>query len=337
MKERNYGVDLAKALAMFLVVLVHLCTNGGALPTSGTGFCIGAYVKSLAWCCVDLFALVSGYIGVTGHPTFAKWGRLWLQVFVTGALMTLVSRFAFGVPMTGAHWTHLILPVTTSGYWYFTAYTGLYCLMPVLNLGLRALTRRQALGVTAGLLAVALSASVGARDVFCLGLGYSVAWLTVLYVLGGVIRLHVPQLPRVRWCLVAAFLLPALTAAQQILLARFPSLEAKLGVRALAGEYISPVVLLTAVALLMACLQVRVVSARVKAVAVFYSSTAFGVYLLHVHSMFFYGFLRDRFRPLGEYGNVHAWQWSLAIVALAFAAHLLFALVEKARKSVFRV
>ena len=337
MKERNHGVDLAKALAMFLVVLFHLCTNCAALPSSGVGLCLGSYVKSLSWCCVDMFALVSGYLGVTGHPTFRKWGRLWLQVFVTGILMTLVSRFALDVPMTRLCWSHVFLPVTSSAYWYFTGYTGLYCLMPVLNLGVRALTRRQAIGVAAGLFAVALSASVGARDVFSLGLGYSMAWLTVLYVLGGILRLHVPRLPRARWCLSAGLLLPVLTAVQQILIARFPSLAAKLGPRALAGEYLSPVVLLTAVALLMACLQIRVASARVKAVLVFYSSTAFGVYLLHVHSMFFYGFLRDRFRPLGEFGDAHAWQWVLAVIVLAFVFHLFFALVEKARKSIFRV
>ena len=337
MQERNYGVDLAKALAMFLVVLLHLCTEGGALPSAGAGLCVGSYVKSLSWCCVDLFALVSGYLGVTGHPSFRKWGRLWLQVFVTGALMTAVCRFAFGEPVSGVRWSQLFLPVTASTYWYFTAYTGLYCLMPALNLGLRALTRRQALGVSAGLLAVALSASVGARDIFGLYRGYSMAWLIVLYVLGGVIRLHVPKFPRVRWCLAAAFLLPALTAAQQVLVVRFPSQTACFGSRALTGEYISPVVLLTAVALLMACLQVRVVSPRAKAVFAFYSSTAFGVYLLHVHPMFFYGFLRDRFRPLGEFGDAHAWQWVLAVIVLAFVFHLFFALVEKARKSIFRV
>ena len=337
MQERNYGIDLAKALAMFLVVLLHLCTEGGAVPSVGAGLYVGSYVKSLAWCCVDLFALVSGYLGVTGHPSFRKWGRLWLQVFVTGALMTTVSHFAFGEPVSGVRWSQLFLPVTASAYWYFTAYTGLYCLMPVLNSGLRTLTRRQALGVSAGLLAVAFLASIGARDVFGLMRGYSMAWLTVLYVLGGVIRLHVPQFPRIRWCLVAAFLLSALTAAQQVLVALFPSQTACLGGRALAGEYISPAVLLTAVALLMACLQVRIVSPRAKAVIGFYSSTAFGVYLLHVHPMFFYGFLRNRFRPLGEFGEAHVWLWTCAVVMLAFAGHLLFALVEKARKAVFRV
>lgn len=329
---RNSGIDLAKTLAIFLVVVFHLVTNGAACPKTGYGFYLGSYVKALSWCCVDLFALVSGYLGVTGHPSFRKWGRLWFQVFVTGVLMTLVSRYVFGVSISGVDRTHLILPVTSSAYWYFTAYTVLYAVMPVLNAGLRALDRRQAFGLSAAVLALICSASLGARDVYLFNRGYSPIWLIVLYVVGGIIRLHLTHLPQVRWCLAGALFFASLTTAQEIMLTRAPALAEKLSGRVLAGTYISPIVVLTAVFVLMACLQVRVVGRRAKATLGFFSATAFGVYLLHVHPMFFYGVLRDGFVGLARLGEKNTLGWGAAMLACAFVLHLSCAFVEWLRQ-----
>jgi len=346
MSERHAGVDLAKTVAIYFVVVFHFVTFGQARPTTGAGFCVGAWVNALAWCCVDLFGLVSGYLGVAGHPSVRKWAKLWLQVFATGAFMTAFCAFAFGLPVDRHDLMHLLMPVSSSTYWYFTAYTGLYCLMPVLNAGLRALDRRQALGVSAALVAVLAGlASFSPRDVFGLNAGHTVLWLTVLYVLGAVVRLHVPRPPRVRWCLLAAFLLSCATAAQLVATATCPALAARAGLlpktvdgqvfeRALAGHFISPVVLFTAVAILLACLQLKAPGAVARKVLAFLSTTAFGVYLFHDHPSFHYGVLRDGLAPLGRFGDQHPALWLPAVLGLALGLHLVCALLEKGRQLV---
>lgn len=180
-------------------------------------------------------------------------------------------------------------------------------------------------------------ASLVAWDNFRLNHGYSFSWLMLLYILGAVIRLHVPQLPRLRWCVAAAFLLPVFTSAQLILFARVPELAEKLRGRALANEFISPVTVLTAVAWLMACLQLRVKSARVKAALAFGSTSSFGVYLLHVHPMFFDGVLRGSLRGLSDFGNRHALIALAGVLALSVLLYVVCAIIEKVRRRVFRV
>lgn len=346
MTERHVGVDLAKAIAIYFVVVFHFVTFGQARPTAGAGFYIGAYVNALAWCCVDLFGLVSGYLGVVGHPHVRKWAKLWLQVFVISVFMTVFCRFAFSIPVGGHDFVHQLMPVSSSTYWYFTAYTGLYCLMPVLNAGLRALDHRQTLGVAAALMIVlSCLASIGPRDVYGLNSGHSVLWLTVLYVLGAVIRLHLPRLPRVRWCLLAAALLSGVTTVQLVLVAKHPAFAERAGIlpkmvngqvfeRVLAGHFISPVVLLTAVAILLACLQLKAATAFTCKVLTFLSTTAFGVYLFHDHPSFHYGVLRDGLASLGRFGDLHPALWLPIVLGLAFGLHLACAVLEKGRQLV---
>lgn len=335
MTERNYGVDLAKAVAIFLVVLFHVQTVGESVPQTGTGFYVGTYLAAFSSCCVNLFGLVSGYLGIAGHPTLRKWARLWLQVVVINAIMTAVSHWGFGVQLTGLDCTHAVLPVTSAAYWYFTAYTGLYCLMPLLNAGLKALTRAQAFAVCGALVAVtSVSASIGARDVYGIVSGHSVLWLVTLYVLGATIRLHLARLPRVRWCLAAAALLPVLTLAQQVAVAKVPTLAAKLEGRALAGHFISPVILGLALALFLAMLQFRPSVAWAKRLVAFFSTTAFGIYLFHDQTMFHYGVWGAKFRGLAAYGAAHPLGWIAAVVGIAAATYVVCAVLEKGRQLV---
>ena len=335
MKPREAGIDLAKAGAMFLVVLFHVLTVGESVPQTGCGFWVGTYLTAFSSCCVDLFGLVSGYLGVAGHPTFRKWARLWLQVVVINAVMTLVCRFGFGVRLEGLDYTHAVLPVTSAAYWYFTAYTGLYCLMPLLNAGLRALDRRQTIAVCAALLAVtSVSASLGARDVYGLVSGHSVLWLVSLYVLGAAVRLHLPRLPRVRTCLAAAALLPCLTLAQKAAFAASPALAEKLAGRSLAGQFISPVILGIAVALLLAAVQFRPASAVARRTVAFGSTTAFGIYLFHDQMTFHYRVWGGRLTGLAGYGADHPLGWLAAVIGIAVATYGVCAVLEKGRQLV---
>ena len=335
MTERNYGVDLAKATAIFLVVLFHVLTVGKSVPQAGAGYWLGTYLTAFSSCCVDLFGLVSGYLGIAGHPTLRKWGRLWLQVVVINALMTVVCRFGFGVRLEGLDYTHAVLPVTSAAYWYFTAYTGLYCLMPLLNAGLKALDRRQALSVCAALFAVtSVSASIGARDVYGIVSGHSVLWLVSLYVIGATIRLHLTRLPRARWCLVAASALPCLTVAQEALVAKWPALAAKLEGRALAGHFISPVILGLAVALFLAMLRFRPTTDRAKRFVAFFSTTAFGIYLFHDQTTFHFRVWGGTFTGLADQGTAHPLAWLASVLGLAVATYVVCAGLEKGRQLV---
>ena len=311
--ERNYGVDLAKTVAIFLVVVVHVMTCGGGFPKSGAGVFALAPLMAVGLCCVNLFALVSGYLGVDSRPSPKKFFKLWLQVFATGILMASVAHFAFGVPLSFHGIRRTLMPVTSGEYWYFTAYAVLYCFMPVLNRGLAELERNQAAGLCAALfLVLCVSSPVDRHDVFRLDRGYSAMWLVVLYVFGAVLRLHVRKLPRKRLCAGLLVVSVLVTAAMAVFGSVHP---------AFAPTYLSPSVVLSAVAILLLCLRCSGrIRPRLPGLMVFLSSTAFGVYLVHVQPMFFYGVFRGRF---GFVTALPAAMMPLAVLGCSAAVHAL--------------
>ena len=66
MKERNYGIDLLRILSMFMVVLLHLCGFGGVLSNVkpfSVNYYIAWFLEIVSYCAVDVFALISGFVG----------------------------------------------------------------------------------------------------------------------------------------------------------------------------------------------------------------------------------------------------------------------------------
>lgn len=82
-------------------------------------------------------------------------------------------------------------PVLFRQYWYVTAYFGMCLFIPFFNLLLERLTRRQAKVLALSLVLIfSLLPTLRQGDVFLTDNGYSVLWLSCLYLLGGILRLH---------------------------------------------------------------------------------------------------------------------------------------------------
>ena len=99
-----------------------------------------------------------------------------------------------------------LFPVLNGTYWYFSAYFALFLLMPFLDSALIALSPASAKRLVFALIAVfSLADFISPEEIFSTRGGYSVAWLAVLYLLGGCLRLHSPaRLPR-PWLLLAGY------------------------------------------------------------------------------------------------------------------------------------
>lgn len=70
MVERNYGLDIARCVAMCGITILHNLGNGGVLnvPAPGSTKYWGIWwVEIIAFCSVDLFAILSGYLGINSR------------------------------------------------------------------------------------------------------------------------------------------------------------------------------------------------------------------------------------------------------------------------------
>ena len=134
MKERNYGIDFVKVLAVIFVILHHTVDWGFTMvDNASVGLrTIWYATHSLSLTCVDLFAITTGYLCVTSNNTLKRLTNLWLQVFFIGVLITGIGSL-MGLDVGAYDWLQASFPVMTGEYWYFTAYTGLFFVKPLLD------------------------------------------------------------------------------------------------------------------------------------------------------------------------------------------------------------
>ncbi|MBO4323642.1 MAG: acyltransferase family protein, partial [Clostridia bacterium] len=143
---RNYGIDLLRIVSMFMVCLLHVLGNGGVLLTAApqsVNFYVAEYVEIAAFCAVDCYALISGYIGIKSKYKVSNIISLWLQV----VLYSVAISVSFVVLKPDTYTLETVIksffPVTFSRYWYFTAYFGLFLFKPLLDSALNSLSERQ--------------------------------------------------------------------------------------------------------------------------------------------------------------------------------------------------
>ena len=146
--ERNHGIELLRIFAMLLAAVLHILKKGGVITASEGN--LAAYstvwlLEAAAYCAVNCYALISGYVGYSDRPKPLRLARcieLWLQVVFYSVIITTVYCIA-GVGSVGvSDFADAFLPVTSKQYWYFTAYIGMFFFIPLLNALVRRLNRR---------------------------------------------------------------------------------------------------------------------------------------------------------------------------------------------------
>lgn len=327
-KERNYGVDALRLFSMYMIVVLHIQNKGGATVgigfTSPTGLAVGL-VHSFVYCCVDCFALISGYVGVSSGDKpfhFDRYIRLWIQVCLYSFGISLAFRLINPALVSSEYVLNSLLPIQFNRYWYFTAYTGLFLLMPGLNVFLCHCEQRAldlcVFVLTAGF--IVYPCIIGA-DPFGLNDGYSFAWLAILYVIGGWAKKHaVPE--HMGWlrsglCLAGCLLATWISV---------PLFEGRL------LSFSSPTVAGTAFALL-ALFALAHPKPKFQKLIAFLSPAAFGVYLIHMHPVLWDQCLSQRFTWITRFPG---WLIPLLILGCAAALFTICLMIERVRLTVFR-
>ena len=82
-EERNYGIDLLRSVAMFMVAILHVLGQGGILKATedSPGQLYAAwFLEIAAYCAVNCYALISGYVGLYAKHRYSSLAELWLRV-----------------------------------------------------------------------------------------------------------------------------------------------------------------------------------------------------------------------------------------------------------------
>lgn len=343
-EKRNYGVDLLRMLSMYFVIILHVLGQGGILgaftgqtPSYATAWLL----RSAAFCAVNCYALISGFVA-HGRWKPARYLELWLQVVFYCAGTTLVFQLLLPDSVAPVDWLEAFLPVSSKQYWYFSAYTGLFFVMPLLNRAIRALDERStwlSLYLLCALLL--LNGTVGELfdcDVLNLNAGFSCFWLVLLYCLGAFLRkleLH-RRVKHRAWLLIMALLLVFLSWGWKRAYSPLLSLLHREDLGGITGNwlitYTSPTIIGVAVLLLLFFAGKSDWGAPGNQIIRFAAPAAFGVYLLHVQQFVWDHLLADRFAFAAEQS---APVLCLIVLAAAAGIFVLGVFVDRIRGVVF--
>lgn len=191
--ERNYGIDFLRILSMFFVIMLHCLGKGGILDAAAKGtaqYAAAWFMETFAYCAVNIFGMISGYVGYSDAPKktkYSNWMLMWLQVVFYGAVTTVVFQLVMPEAVNIKDFFEMFLPVSKELYWYFTAYTALFFLMPLLNAAIRGCTEKQLKQMLIIILVVFVFYDNVTRK-FGMEAGYTCLWLILLYLIGAIMK-----------------------------------------------------------------------------------------------------------------------------------------------------
>lgn len=324
-RPRQSNIELLRIVAMLLVLILH-----------ANFFALGAYepadfktdplptatrilFEQAAIYAVNLFVLISGWFGVRTR---------------TGSIAALLFQYSFffilllmvpGWVETGsltALWPSILQGLSLNAYWFIPSYLVLCLLAPGLNAFAEQSSRRRLGRTIAVFYAIQFVCAWmldGAGGIF--QRGYSPVAFVGLYLLARHVRLHRPQLFRLRartQFLIAAVLIvwPALT---EVFLLRFDGATAYSWWRQHGTSYMAPHVVFCALFILTATARLRFTNLFVNRIA----ASAFAVYLLHLHPCVVAHFKQAAQWLYGHYSGAAFLLLTFGFLVAVFAAAVL--------------
>ena len=283
MKERYYGLDLLRIIAMCGIVLLHLLGKGGILDlASENSFTYWSmwFLEILAFCSVNIFALISGYLGY-GKNKFNSYRAFDLICIVATYSVIITAIIYFIFPSNTSIIKYLydgLFSSITGRYWYITCYIPLLSLAPFINQFLQKITiEKHRLFIL--VLFLSIIPTVFDRDFFITNFGSSTLWLFVCYVIGAYMKRCPPKYEKnykyfLIYIICAFTLLIVNIAGYQIL-----STNIRYAI-----SYTSPIVLIMAMSVFRIFETVKLSDCKYsKRLLIMLSGAAFDVYIIHNH------------------------------------------------------
>lgn len=289
-KERNYGIDALRTVAMLMVVILHVLGFGGVL-THTKDLTFGAEllwsIKILCYSAVNIYAIISGFVGYRSSHKGRNLIYLCLQLFFFSAILTGIDTAVLlsqGAQISASSIFHNLFP-TIKMHWYFSAYFCLFFFMPILDKIIDSVPQKALKICALVCFAVFCCISPFSDQVTSLRGGYSVFWLILMYALGAYISKYDPLRRRSPlFCFLGFIICSALTVIIRIAIMLYNNnLASEPKGFELLVTYISPTVTLAAVFIVCAFAKFNIKSKISKKIIGLLCPLSFGVYLLHCH------------------------------------------------------
>ena len=337
--KRNYGIDFLRILSMLFVLLLHILKQGGILSSLdklSLGYNLAWFLEVCAYCAVNCYALISGFIGYGSKHKYSNIINLYIQTAFYALLATGVFYVISPDEIGEKAFIKAVLPFGFNLYWYFTAYFCMFFFIPFMNKVLETCDKKQLTGlVVFSIIFFSIFPLIFEKDIFFTNNGYSVVWISILYMIGGYIRKYeiYKKISNLK-CVVLYFAGVFITFGQKVIV-EYVKLK-------LSGEtvnegafikYTSPTMVLCAISLLCLFAKVNFKDGMKKVTAIF-SPFAFSVYLIHTAPFVWSKVMKNRFIMFADF---NPFGMVIAVLVTAVSIFLLCSFIDFIRTQLFKL
>lgn len=327
MKRRNVGIDILRIVSMFFIITGHILMQGGIISAcSNTGLQASYYffntIYVLAYCGVNCFALVSGYVGWQNSFKPEKIIKLWTNVVFWSVGVSLIL-FVYNKELFSVNEAvSMFLPLIRGRYWFFNAYFVVFMFSPLLNHLIRTLPKRtfQYFLFAVAFVFCAIPILALGNDVFRIQNGFEFPWLMVMYLTGGYFSRYPVEIKKPYKCLIAFFGFALLNLIYKYLIELITTrFLGKPSYGDIFMSYTSPVMVGEAICLLLYFSNLKIKNKNLTKLVGFITPAVFSVYIIHVHPLIFWNILKDAFAGLTEYNLFVSFAIIIATALAIFA------------------
>ena len=339
MSKRKTGLDLLKMISMLMVILLHQLNKGGLLEKA-TPNSVNSYLylsfDSMLFIAVNCFAIITGYLMIRSKWKIESYLKLWFTVFFYAVMISIITYFILKNHLDMTLFYNSFLPVSKVTYWYFTAYTGLFFLIPLINIGIVNLSKKQiqyGLGV---IFIIGTISSLSKSNAFTLQDGYSMVWLIFMYYIGAYIRLHLDVEKLNSKKIFLSYLLISLLTSIIIILSCIISTKLSGAPQNLNWliNYTSPLTLISSLLFFLFFLSLTIKNQTINQLLFKLSPLSFSVYLIHTHPIIFNYFFANLY---GRFANKNPFKVFALMMASALLIYTLCSLIDYFRVKLFKL
>ncbi|MCR5503788.1 MAG: acyltransferase family protein [Lachnospiraceae bacterium] len=308
-EERNMGIEALRIAATFAVMVLHVLGQGGVLghltPFSA-GYETAWFLEIMMLFSSTAYGLITGYVCAERRFRISNLVYVALQVLFYTVLTTAVFAFIKPGSVGRGELVSMLFPAMTEQYWYYTAYVGMFFLIPMMNHAIITFYRRYAdITLAAFVLLFSIFPVFFSTDVFGLRGGNSFVTLILCYYVGAYIR-HFDALKKLTnsKLLILNLLSVTLTFVFKLVIELtmgYDSFESGHSGRLLGFN--SPTILVAAVSLLVFFSRLKLSEKAVRLVKLIAPLT-FGIYLLNSHPLIWRYYMLDRYEKYASYPAV---------------------------------
>ncbi len=338
--KRNYGIDLLRIVAMFMVVVIHIAGDVTGITGMGEPLSAGNIMSWLLYMIVlsaiDVYGLITGYVCVGNEVKYKNIINLLFQVWFYTLSITGIFLLVAPEKVTMLNIAQAVLPVTFGTYWYFSTYFIIFLFIPFVNRILERMSNKTLVCFSATLIVLfCLYKNLLLRDTgIALG-GHGILWFTILYIIGATVKkCNLFAGTKKRYlligCLCCVFITLFSKVAIEFVTLRFFG-ESR-GSNML-NSHLSISIVLYSVLLLGLFSKISVKGTGKKLVK-FFAPMTFGVYLAHCLPLFYQNVLSQRFIWVKD---MH---WTLAIVLtllISAGIYIVASLIDYIRIKLFKL